>query len=263
MTAGWYSGQANHSKPKQVISHYHTQYRRQRLRERSIGFIIFFFLIGFVLFSGAILAYYFIPSPDLLFSTAEEKQRPGNRLVQISMLETDFYIPDSILKRVKQRVFGSVEQIDVQIPWPYDHLAVISGTVEDTTDFRDWVLITFVPRPNRMPPDERYTTVDKYFFAGPPSADPSGLLKYDYKADSPYRDLQLFVDARPGRKTAAIRCDVKASSLGPILCERELPVTAAITARIRFARGHLDEWMEIEGIAANVTRALLRRTMAD
>lgn len=244
-----------------MISHYHSEYNRQRFRERSIGLYIFFFLIAFVIFSGVILAYYFIPNPDLLFASQADDQRPRNRLVQISMLGSDFYVPASILKRVKRRVFGTVEQIDVQIPWPYDHLAVISGTIRDTADFGDWVLITLVPRPNRLPPDERYATVDKYFFAGPPSEEPSGLMRYSFKGDSPYKDLQLFVDARSGRKPAAIRCDLKASSLGPILCERELPVTGDITARIRFARGHLEDWREIEQIASNVIRALLRQTV--
>jgi hypothetical protein len=241
------------------MSHYHSEHRRQQLRERSLGLFILLFLVGFVIFSGVILAYYFLPNPDLLFSSQRNDDRPGNQLVHISMLGSDFYVPASILRRVKRRVFGSVEQIDVQIPWPYDHLAVISGTVQDTVDFRDWVLITFVPRPDRIPPDERYAVVDKYYFAGPPKEGPNGMLEYAFKPDSPYWDLQLFVDESSGPKPAAIRCNLKASSLGPILCEREVQVTAAITARIRFARGHLKHWREIERVAQNVTRALLRR----
>jgi hypothetical protein len=246
-----------------MMSHYHSEYRRQRFRERSVGLFIFLFLVGFVIFGGAILAYYFIPNPDLLFSSGEQDRRPRNRLVQISLSGSEFYIPASILKRVKRRVFGAVEQIDVQIPWPYDHLAVISGTVRDTVDIRDWVLITLIPRQNRIPPDDRYASVDRYYFAGPPREEASGLLRYDYRADSPYKDLQLFIDKRSGRRPAAIRCDVKASSLGPILCERELPATAEITARIRFARGHLEDWQEIERIAGSVIRALLRRTIVN
>jgi hypothetical protein len=244
------------------MSHHHSEYRRQRIRERSIGLFVLLFLVGFVIISGAILAFYFIPNPDLLFAS-EDDRRPGNRLVQISMLGSEFYVPQSILRRVKRRVFGSVEQIDIQIPWPYDQLAVISGTIKDTTDLRDWVLITIVPRPDRLPPDERYATVDKYYFAGPPSEGPGNLLKYDFLPDSPYRDLQLFVDERPGSKPAAIRCDLKASSLGPILCEREMPITSGLTARIRFARGHLENWRNIEQIAANVIQALLRGAVAE
>jgi hypothetical protein len=246
-----------------MMSHYHSDYRRQRLRERSVGFFIFFFLIGFVIFSGAILAYYFIPNPDLLFSSGEEDQRPRNRLVQISLSGSEFYVPASILKRVKRRVFGTVDQIDVQIPWPYDHLAVISGTVKDTADIRDWVLITLIPRQNRIAPDDRYASIDKYYFDGPPTEEPNGLLRYDFKANSPYKDLQLFIDKSSRAKPAAIRCDLKASSLGPILCERELPATADITARVRFARNHLEDWQEIERIAGNVIRALLRRTIVN
>jgi hypothetical protein len=244
-----------------MTSHYHSEYRRQRIRERSIGLFLFCFLVGFVTFAGAILAYYFLPNPDLLFASSKQNSPPRNRLVQISMADSVFYVPVSILKRVKRRVFGTVEQIDVQIPWPYDHLAVISGTVEDTADFGDWVLITLMPRPDRVAPDQRFSTVDKYYLAAPPSRTASGLLKYDYKPNSPYQDLQLFVDTRAGRNLAVIRCDLKASSLGPILCERELSISDAITARIRFARTHLEDWQQIERIAANIIRALLRRTV--
>jgi hypothetical protein len=248
-----------------MSSHYHSEYRRQRIRERSIGLFVLCFLVGFVTFAGAILAYYFVPNPDLLFASGRQGQNsvPRNRLVQISMLDSTFYVPASILKRVKRRVFGAVEQIDVQIPWPYDHLAVISGTVEDTTDFGDWVLITLMPRPDRVPPDQRFSTVDTYYLVGAPSKTASGLLKYDYKPGSPYQDLQLFVDERAGSTPAVIRCDLKASSLGPILCERELPISRAITARIRFARTHLEDWQRIEGIAAGIIRALTRRTIVN
>jgi hypothetical protein len=248
-----------------VTSHYHSEYRRQRIRERSIGFLVFGFLSVFVTFAGAILAYYFIPNPDLLLQSGRQDRNsaPRNRLVQISMLDSVFFVPVSILKRVKRRVFGTVEQIDVQIPWPYDHLAVISGTVEDTADFGDWVLITLIPRPARVPFDQRFLTVDKYYLAGPPTKKANGLLKYDYKPGSPYRDLQLFVDDRVGKNPAVIRCDLKASSLGPILCERELSVTRAVTARIRFARTHLEDWQRIEGVSTNVIRALMRRTVVN
>jgi hypothetical protein len=241
------------------MSDHHSSHRRQQLRERSAGLFIFLFLISFTIFSGVILAYYFVPSPDLLFSSSPDRQRPGNRLVQISMSGSEFYVPTSILKRVKRRVLSSAEQIDVQIPWPYDHLAVISGTLRDSVDFRDWVLITLSPRSNRIPPDDRYSTVDRYYFAGPPAKDGDGMLRYDFKLESPYRDLQLFVDTRP-LKPAAIRCDLKASSLGPILCERELAATKDVTARIRFARRHIEDWQEIEKISTNVIRALLRQT---
>jgi hypothetical protein len=245
-----------------MTSHYHSEYRRQRVRERSLGLFVLCFLVGFVLFAGAILAYYFIPNPDLLLSPERQDTRPRNRLVQISMLDTVFYVPASLLRRVKRRMFGSVEQIDVQIPWPYDHLAVISGTVEDTADFDDWVLIAFVPKPNRASPDERFPMVDKYYFAGAPSQ-VNGMSRYDYRPDSPYKDLQLYVDSRSQGKPVVIRCDLKASSLGPKLCEREVAITPGITARIRFARKHIEDWQQIERIAMSVIRALMRRTVVN
>jgi hypothetical protein len=243
------------------MTHYHSQYQRQRFRQRSLGLFVFFFLAAFMIFSGSILAYYFIPGPGILLNLEGGDRHPQNRLIQISFAGEEFYVPASILKRVKRRMFGSVEQIDVQIPWPYDHLAVISGTVQQTADIRDWVLITLVPKANRKPPDARFATTDKYYFAGPPVQQASGLWRYDYRADSPYRDLQLFVDKPEAGPPVVIRCDLQASSLGPILCEREVMASSLITARIRFARTHLEDWREIEKVAGSVMRALLRRTI--
>jgi hypothetical protein len=220
-------------------------------------------LVAFMIAAGIILAFYFGRHPDLLLSPKSTEKTPGNRLVHLSFLEADFYVPQSILKRAKRRLFGTVEQIDVQIPWPYDHLAVISGTVELTGDIRDWVLLTFVPNPDRTHPDERVVTSDRYYFAGPGMEDQNGLVRYDFKPDSPYRDLQLYVHEGEGGVRKVIRCDLKASSLGPILCEREIAATDKITARIRFARTNLDDWQDIERVSRSVIRALLRRSTID
>ena len=205
------------------MSQSRSNYHRRRLRQRSLGLIVLLFLGAFMLASGTILAFYFIPNPDLLLSSKGGEKPAGNRLVHLSFLGSDFYVPQSILKRAKRRMLGTVEQIDVQIPWPYDHLAVISGTVELTGDIRNWVLLTFVPNPDRVPPDERVATSDRYYFAGPGEKDSSGLTRYDYKPRIRPTAIcnSMFRKARPGSRRV-IRCDLNASSLGPILCEREV-----------------------------------------
>jgi hypothetical protein len=38
-------------------------------------------------------------------------------------------------------------------------------------------------------------------------------------------------------------------------------VSKLITARIRFARPHLEDWREIDRVTGSVIRALLRRTV--
>jgi hypothetical protein len=245
------------------MSQYRSEYHRQRFRQRSLGVIGLLLLVAFMIASGIIFAFYFVPNPDLLLSSKDGEKAPSNRLVHLSFLESDFYVPQSILKRAKRRMLGTVDQIDVQIPWPYDHLAVISGKVQLTGDIREWVLLTFVPNPDRVPPDERVLTSDRYYFSGPGEKDRAGLLRYDFKPDSPYHDLQLYVHEDATGSRRVIRCDLKVSSLGPILCEREITVTEKITARIRFARTNLEDWQEIERVSQSVIRALLRRLTVD
>lgn len=237
----------------------HRDYHRQRVRERSVGWIVVVLLAAFMTVSGGILAYYFIPHPELIFAS-QEQQGPGNRLVHVAFQGSDFYIPQSILKRTKKPVLGAVQLIDVQIPWPYDPLAVISGTVELTGDIRDFVLITFEPRSERKTPDERFNTSDRYYFEGSPQPAIAGLMRYEYRKDSPYHDLQIFVDSSMPGRPQVLRCDSKPSSLGPILCEREIAVSDRIEARIRFARSNLENWKEIQTVAQGVIAALLRKS---
>ena len=71
------------------MTHYHSHYQRQRFRQRSLGLLVFFFLAAFMVFSGSILAYYFIPG-GILLSLPVGDQHPRNRLIQISFAGDDF-----------------------------------------------------------------------------------------------------------------------------------------------------------------------------
>ena len=70
---------------------------------------------------------------------------------------------------------------------------------------------------------------------------------------SPYADSELIADygANP---PAAIRCDLKPSVLGPILCDRMIRISAAIMGRLRFTRGNAGDWREIENAVLALTR---------
>ncbi|MGB9142742.1 MAG: hypothetical protein WCB71_11155, partial [Aestuariivirga sp.] len=57
----------------------------------------------------------------------------------------------------------------------------------------------------------------------------------------PYTDSELLV-AQTGE---VIRCDRKPSVLGPIICERFLPFSEGVMARIRFSRQRLEEWKDM------------------
>ena len=81
-----------------------------------------------------------------------------------------------------------------------------------------------------------------------------GLVLKKFKSDSPYTDSELLVAATG----EVIRCDKKPSVLGPIICERFLPVTQGVMARVRFSRQRLGEWKDIDETAQILLKEFMR-----
>jgi len=203
-----------------------------------------------VVLAGTILAYYFFPNSELLLHR-QASPDSGRRSVRITLDDGELVVPYGIVARVKRRTLGSVQQVDLQVPWPYD-AARLPASPEQARDLSDWMILTFQAREKLLDPAERLEKIYKVYFAGPPTPGPGGLQRHAFAAASPYADIELFVSADP-YQPALIRCDLKPSSLGPILCEARVPVSGATMMRYRFAQPHLAKWRWIDALA----RALL------
>jgi len=223
---------------------------RANVRESSLLVPVVMTLSVLVVLASAILAFYFFPSPELLLPHHDE---PGNgrRLVHIAMDDGELVVPAGVVARIKRRTLGSVKKVDLQVPWPYD-VNRLPNSPEQARDLKDWVILTFEPRDKLIAPAERFQKIYKVYFDGEPVPGPAGLKRYRFKPNSPYADLELFVSSDPNQP-ALIRCDLKPSSLGPILCEARVPVSDATMMRYRFAETHLDQWRQIDALS----RALL------
>jgi len=220
------------------------------MRENSLLVPVVMTLSVLVVLASAILAFYFFPNPELLLPHHDETGS-GRRLVQIAIDDGTLVVPYGIVARIKRRTLGSVEQVDLQVPWPYD-VNKLPNSPEQARDLKDWVILTFEPRDRLTAPAERFDKIYKVYFDGEPLPGPAGLTRYRFKPNSPYADLELFVSTDPNQP-ALIRCDLKPSSLGPILCEARVPVSDATMMRYRFAEIHLDQWRQIDALS----RALL------
>ena len=227
-----------------------TSFTRERVREGSLLVPLIMTLSVLVVLASAILAFYFFPSPELLMPMRGDRDS-GNRQVRIALDDGELVVPYGIVARIDRRTLGSVQQVDLQVPWPYD-ASKLPTSPDEARDLADWIILTFEPRGKLIDPAERLRKIYKVYFAGPPTPGPGGLERYEFAANSPYADLELFVSNDPNQP-ALYRCDLKPSSLGPILCETRVPVSDAIMMRYRFAEPHLGEWRRIDALA----RALL------
>ncbi len=227
-----------------------TSFTRERVRESSLLVPLIMTLAVLVVLASAIMAFYFFPSPELLMPMRTEPGS-GHREVHIGLDDGELVVPYGIVARIKRRTLGSVQQVDLQVPWPYD-ASRLPASPDEARDLSDWIILTFEPRGKLIDPAERLSKIYKVYFDGPPRPGPAGLQRYDFAPNSPYADLELFVSTDPNQP-ALIRCDLQPSTLGPILCEARVPVSDATMMRYRFAETHIDAWRRIDALS----RALL------
>ncbi len=221
-------------------------------RERSPGLIALFGLMMFFLLAGGIIAYYFIPNPDLLFAR-RNGQPISTEPVRIAFNEGELLVPRNLIARTKRRTpLGGVRQVDLQLPWPYVP-RMPTKRPEEATSLDDHILMTFEPDDGSAAALQRFEKIYPHYFEGEPTQTQYKLTRYSFAAQSPYADLELFV-GRLNTRPAFIRCDLKASSLGPILCERTIKITAKTTVRYRFSRSHLPQWKLIDATVTRLVR---------
>lgn len=202
---------------------------------------------------GGALAYFVVPDPVHLWTTLTT-EKTETRLVRIEFEGSTFEVPEGMVARVKHRTFGPVQQMDLIAPRPFDPDRI----PDDAKRLRNWTLLQFEPVDGRISQKERFERIYVNYFAGPPVAAMAGLVQYDFAPKSPYADMQLFVD-RQADPPVFLSCDVKPSSLGPVLCERRMKVTDRITLRYRFPRDMLERWVEVDKDVKTVLDRILKR----
>ena len=229
----------------------HLNYLLQRQRERSLGLLLLFAAMVFFSLAGVLLAIYFVPHPSLLFGRPEIGS-PSERMIVATLEGVKFTLPETIVASIDEPMLGDAKRIDLRLPWPFDRqqLNIVNAL---PTDLRNWVLITLEPRQDRTGLEERMDPIYSVYL-DPTESQEAGLALRKFKADSPYTDSELLV-APTGE---VIRCDKTPSVLGPIICERFLPITQGVMARVRFSRQRLEEWKDIDETAQILLKEFAR-----
>lgn len=224
--------------------------RRNRARERSVGFIGLGLLAGFMLAAGVVIAVYFLPDPDLLFK-ADPHQPGPSRLVHYNFHDGELLVPSNLIARTKRSALGSLRQIDVQLPWPYRPDRV-TRPPEQLKDLEKFLLLSFEQRPAEHNGRQSLARIYSYYIAGKPVLTPQRMYRYQFRPDTPYGDLELYA-ARLGNQAIYIRCSKRASSLGPVLCESQIDLSPQVSVRYRFPRAQLGEWKDIRATVVGFT----------
>lgn len=216
------------------------------MRERSVGVLVLVAIASFVAVAGTIFAYYFLPNPDLLLGKGDNDPRT-RELTHVALEDVELLIPSNLVARVKRRALGGVRQVDMEIPWPFDPNAVISPP-ELVTDHTNQLILTFMPTPSQLTAVERFSGIYRPYITHRPTKAQAGLSRYAFSTSSPYADIEYYV-GNIGSTTLYIKCELRASSLGPKLCSNTIQASPKTSLRYRFARDHLAHWREIDHTA--------------
>jgi hypothetical protein len=224
---------------RSAMSRHHAAYRLKRTRERSLASLVLFVVMLFFGAAGMLLALSFAPNPALLFNRGEIG-KPTDAMVSTALEDLSFDVPAPVVADVSRSLFGTVERIDLKLPWP-DPRQRMRTVLPPPSDLANWILVTLEPRAGRTALEDRLVSIYSNFLEEKRES-VGDLTRRAFRAQSPYADSELMISS-DGK---VIRCDKRPSLLGPVICERFIPLSDGVLARIRFASGRLAEWREIE-----------------
>ena len=212
------------------------------IKERSMTAISLLLLIGLFSTAGAIMAYYFLKNPDILFDHKTTTQ-PTKTAVHFKFEDGEFLIPSYLLGTVRRSVLRKVKKINMTIPinWTADQSAVSFGA---SSDLAEWLLARIEKRQSFLPQKEWLSKIYRHYIAAPAIRHSSGLLRYRFKSTSPYNSIELFTDDLQA-PTLIIRCEMQSSTLGTRLCARQMIVSSRTVLEYKFSRSQIDQWQQI------------------
>lgn len=228
--------------------------QRASLKQRSLGILVIAMVIGFIVAAGSVMAFYFLPNPDLLFG---EKRTAGDikKLIHVEFGRDEFIMPEPVVRSIDRTFTGNIRRIELRVPWPFSAEATENIDADDLHDISNSLFLSFEPQLSKLPPQLRLESIYRRFLDSRPPVLVDGLLRYRFKVDSPYPGIELFVGALRGKHILFL-CEPVSQGIGPALCEREIPLSGNIlTAHYRFHRSFLADWHKLEKTANELITA--------
>jgi len=220
---------------------------RSFLRKRSVAVLLVLMVCGFFAVAGSIIAFYFLPNPDLLFGKSRTAGS-ADKLLHVEFVGDEFVMPEPVVRSIKRSLTGNVRRIELRVPWPFSVESINQVAAEDLNKVSGSLFLTFEHNTKKLSALTHLDKILKRYFEGPPAPTASGLMRYTFKASSPYPNRELYIAALRG-KQIIIQCEPDNGKRGPSLCERDLQINKSLLARYRFHRKYLSGWRQLEATA--------------
>jgi len=210
--------------------------------------------------SAAVLYYYVGPRPALV--TEQAAPTDSTELVVLSVGETGFHIPANYILFASARRGGPLEEVAMMALLPDLQGYSLGAAAEFGSNARDSQVVHIVIRRDAagLTPDERFERIYRPVLAlaeGTPT--PFGAQFYTFRADSGYRDEELYVWQTPAG-TMLLRCTRPSPDVPSPSCIGDIALGTGLTATYRFKRAHLAQWRDIEAGVRALTGAFMDRT---
>lgn len=211
--------------------------RQSRIKERSITTIYTVFLGVVFIVAVTFMVYYFKGNPDILFSSKKSVRQP-NKIVHLSFQDVDLLVPKYMLGKIQRSPLRRILSIRLHIP-----LQPVDGKTNfiENADLDKWLLVTIEKSKSHFSQAKWLKEIYRIYFNGPAILHSSGLYLYKFRPDSPYNDMQLFVDDL-NNPVNMIKCNLEASGLGYRMCESQSKISNKLSIFYRFPKQRLGAW---------------------
>jgi hypothetical protein len=200
--------------------------------------------------SALILAYYFAPAAPQFTSNRPAPTDSAN-LVMLSVEGTPFHIPSNYIVFPGERSGGPLEELSLIALLPELQGYTLAEAQEFNSNAPDSRVVNMVIRKARMTLSdaERFSRIYQPVLATPTGTQTEfGLTRYNFRADSGYRDEELYV-GESTNGTTLIRCTRPTDEVPSPSCLGDVPLGNGLTVTYRFKRAYIEDW---RGIMAGV-----------
>lgn len=228
----------------------------QSLRERSMTAVALLVLAGLFAIAGSVVAWHYLRPVTAGAKKFSTPIQPDS-LLHLKFNDADFYLPAGLISSINRTTFRKVRQINLAIPLDWYRNRKIRKLTQ-TSNMSNWVLANIKVRKSFVGTKQWLGTIYRQYVSGPAQAHSSGLIRYGFKPDSPYADMEIFTDnlKKPG---FIIRCELVKTTLPIRLCEQQIRLDSHFIISYRFARSHLTDWQKIHRTITTVMKGAYKK----
>ena len=147
-------------------------------------------LVGLFSTAGAVMAYYFLKNPDLLFSETSRKS-PVKTAISLKFEDGKFLIPSYLLTRVKRTALRKVTSVKLTVPlnWTKDQPAKIFN---DSSTAAQWLFASIEKPDSKLSTRDWLLKIYRHYIAAPATGHATGTVSGRKATATKPRDHENF-----------------------------------------------------------------------